>query len=66
MLELLVGLTLFGSFAASVMNPPKKTKPKPSESLKTLEAMLLVAVLDKSFNETDREKLNKAIEALKS
>ncbi|HIK30766.1 MAG TPA: hypothetical protein IGS17_13665 [Oscillatoriales cyanobacterium M59_W2019_021] len=66
MLELLVGFTLIGSFAASVINPPQKPKPKPSESLKTLEAMLLVAVLDKSFNDTDREKINKAIEALKS
>jgi hypothetical protein len=66
MLELIVGLTLFGSIFVSAMNPPKKPKPKPSDSLKTLEAMLVVAVLDKSLNDTDREKLNKAIEALKS
>lgn len=66
MLELLVGFTLIGSFVASVMNPPKKQKAKPSDSVNAVEAMLLVATLDKSLDDADREKLNKAIEALKS
>jgi hypothetical protein len=67
MLEFVVGFALLSSIVASVLTPQEKPKPKkPTESMNTIEAMLLVAVLDKSLSDDDRQKLNKAIEALKS
>jgi hypothetical protein len=67
MLELIFGVALLGSIVASAMTPAQKPKPKKlSDSIKGVEAMLIIAVLDKSLNDDDREKINKAIEALKA
>ncbi len=66
MLELLFGFALIGSIVASAMTPEKKPKPKPSDSMKALEALLLITVLDKSLNDSDREKIDRVIETLKS
>lgn len=66
MLELIFGVALLGSIVASAMTPAQKPKPKPSDSIQALEAMLLVAILHTSLNDDDRQKVNKAIEALKS
>lgn len=66
MFELLIGFAFIGSIVASAMTPEKKPKPKPSDSMKALEALLLIAVLDKSLNDSDREKIDQVIETLKS
>jgi hypothetical protein len=66
MLEFFVGFALLGSFVASVLTPQEKPQPKKTaDSIHAIEAMLLVASLDKSLSDDDRQKLNQAIEALK-
>lgn len=66
MLELIVGFTLLGSIVATLLAAPKnQKKPEKSDSIKALEAILRVAVLHNSFNEDDRQKINRALESLK-
>lgn len=62
MLELLVGLAIFGSAIASSMTPDKKPKPKSSDSSKPV---LILVVLNQSLNDEELQDAKKALEGSK-
>lgn len=63
-MEFLAFIFSFGAEESSTIPSSEKPKPKPSDSLKIAEASLMLASTDRNISDDDRQKLDRALEAL--